>query len=99
LAINKFTPREVTLPLGCFVIKKGTTIMSFPYNYFLEVKILLRSIVTNIITPITINIAIIPESIYLRLATKASGLNCEKMLFANIKLLNIIYLLHKEVKD
>ena len=40
--------------------------------------------------PITINIAIIPESIYLRLSTNAIGLKSLKMLLARIKLLNII---------
>ena len=62
-------------------------------------KILLRIIVAKIITPITIKIAIIPESIYFKFSTKAIGSNFEKMLFAKYKVLNIIYLLHKEVKD
>ena len=43
-----------------------------------------------IIIPITINIAIIPESIYFRLSTKAMGLNALKILLAKIKLFNIL---------
>lgn len=42
-----------------------------------------------IIMPITIKIAIIPESIYFKLSTKAIGLKVEKMLFKAIKLFNI----------
>ena len=71
-------------------IGKGTAARPFHLiYYFLFENILLRSSVAKIIIPITINIAIIPESIYFKFATKAIGL----------KPLNIIYLLHKEVKD
>ena len=47
--------------------------LAFDYVYFFE-NILLRIMVAITIIPITINIAIIPESIYFKLSTKAIGL-------------------------
>lgn len=68
---------------------KTARIMPCGFEVYFLLNILFKITVIIMIIPITINIAIIPESMYLRLSIKAIGLKALKILLAGIKLLNI----------